>query len=231
MACPKCEAPVFRPSKEQFENPFAYIESIRAAAEPFGICRIIPPPCWKPRFALDLNTFKFPTRIQSIHQLFKREPVDEARDSWWEAYVAFQLAANKKQRTRNPILGGKELELRKLYHVVEKHGGYHVVCRQKLWKEVANYLQVCRERTNAWLISNVFRSIFRMETRRTVSETSTRNISKISKRTKAQKGNHRRQKSLQKLLSKNPNLKSNTKNLLKTDACVLQRSQNTTFVF
>ena len=142
METSKREAPVFHPSQKQFENPFAYIESIRPDAEPFGICRIVPPANWKPHFALNLANFKFPTRVQSIHQLYKKEPSDEAKDSWWEAYVAFQLAANKKQRTRNPILGGKELELRRLFNCVEKHGGYQAVCRQKLWKEVAACLQV-----------------------------------------------------------------------------------------
>lgn len=142
METSKCEAPVFRPSKEEFEDPFSYIESIRSVAEPFGIARIVPPASWKPHFALNLATLKFPTRVQSIHQLYKREPTDASKDSWWESYVAFQLAANKKQRTRNPILGGKELELRRLFNVVDKKGGYQTVCRDKLWKEVATALQV-----------------------------------------------------------------------------------------
>ena len=149
MPTAKCEAPVFRPSKEAFENPFDFIESIRAEAEPFGICRIIPPPCWKPQFSLDLKTFKFPTRVQSIHQLYKRDAADETKDSWWESYVAFQLSENRKQRTRNPILGGKELELRRLYSAVEKRGGYHNVCRHKLWKDVAKCLQVIENLTDA----------------------------------------------------------------------------------
>jgi len=136
------EAPVFRPSREEFKHPFEYFESIREAAEPYGICRVIPPPCWKPPFSLDLTTFCFPTRIQYIHQLYKRNSADGGGDNWWESYVAFQLAIGKKQRTRNPILGGKELELKKLYDVVEKFGGYMTVCREKLWKEVARKLQV-----------------------------------------------------------------------------------------
>ena len=39
------EAPVFRPTEEEFaRGPIAYVASIRSAAEPFGICRIVPPP-------------------------------------------------------------------------------------------------------------------------------------------------------------------------------------------
>lgn len=37
------EAPVFRPTREEFADPLAYISSIRAAAEPWGICKIVPP--------------------------------------------------------------------------------------------------------------------------------------------------------------------------------------------
>lgn len=34
------DAPVFRPSEEEFSSPFAYIASIREQAEPFGICKV-----------------------------------------------------------------------------------------------------------------------------------------------------------------------------------------------
>ncbi|KAL1091602.1 hypothetical protein V6Z11_D07G168100 [Gossypium hirsutum] len=42
------EAPVFRPSEEEFSDTLKYIESIRLKAEPYGLCRIIPPPSWQP---------------------------------------------------------------------------------------------------------------------------------------------------------------------------------------
>eukprot|EP00210_Caulerpa_lentillifera_P004316 g4119.t1 len=138
----KKEAPVYYPSEKEFERPLEFIESIRNEAEVFGICRIIPPPSWKPSFSLNLTQFQFPTRVQSIHQLYKRDAAEQSKDDWWEKYIAFQLAQNKKQRTRNPILGGKELDLCRLYSAVEKRGGYHEVCTNKLWKDIARYLQV-----------------------------------------------------------------------------------------
>ena len=37
------EAPVFHPTEEEFRQPLVYIGSIRKHAQPFGICRIVPP--------------------------------------------------------------------------------------------------------------------------------------------------------------------------------------------
>ena len=48
---PACivDIPVFYPSEEQFQDPLAYIESIKKEAEPYGMCKIVPPSTWKVR--------------------------------------------------------------------------------------------------------------------------------------------------------------------------------------
>ena len=58
------EAPVFYPTPEQFEDPLRYIASIREEAEPFGICKIVPPAGFKVPFVLDTKAFTFSTRVQ-----------------------------------------------------------------------------------------------------------------------------------------------------------------------
>ncbi|CAK9138000.1 unnamed protein product [Ilex paraguariensis] len=71
------DAPVFYPNEEEFEDTINYIASIRPKAEAYGICRIVPPPSWKPPCPLKEKKFwedsKFSTRIQRIDKLQNRE--------------------------------------------------------------------------------------------------------------------------------------------------------------
>lgn len=46
-------APIFYPTEAEFMDPFKYIESIRMVGEKAGICKIRPPPTWKPTFSVD----------------------------------------------------------------------------------------------------------------------------------------------------------------------------------
>ncbi|KAH9315560.1 hypothetical protein KI387_024187, partial [Taxus chinensis] len=75
------EAPVFHPNEEEFKDTLKYIASIRAIAEPHGICRIVPPPSWQPPCPLrDMDKWqsaKFPTRVQEIHKLQVRKSVSK----------------------------------------------------------------------------------------------------------------------------------------------------------
>ncbi|KAJ1404016.1 Zinc finger, C5HC2-type [Sesbania bispinosa] len=58
------DAPVFYPTEEEFQDTLKYISSIRARAEPYGICRIVPPSSWKPPCPLKEKSRKM-SRIQS----------------------------------------------------------------------------------------------------------------------------------------------------------------------
>lgn len=64
------EAPVFRPTMADFADPLAYIERIRAAAESYGLCRIVPPSDWTPPDALSsLVDMRFRARVQNLAAL------------------------------------------------------------------------------------------------------------------------------------------------------------------
>ncbi|CBI39010.3 unnamed protein product, partial [Vitis vinifera] len=73
------EAPVFYPTVEEFQDTLNYIASIRPKAEPYGICRIVPPPSWVPPCPLREESIwkhlKFPTRMQQVDLLQNREPM------------------------------------------------------------------------------------------------------------------------------------------------------------
>ncbi|KAG7653570.1 FY-rich N-terminal [Arabidopsis suecica] len=70
------DAPVFYPTEEEFEDTLNYIAKIRPEAEKYGICRIVPPPSWKPPCPLKEKQVwegsKFTTRVQRVDKLQNR---------------------------------------------------------------------------------------------------------------------------------------------------------------
>lgn len=81
------EAPVFRPSDEEWRDPIAYISSIRAEAEPFGCCKIVPPPSFHLPFALDRENVRVRLRQQSVEKLCERGQVKESIQSFHDDYA------------------------------------------------------------------------------------------------------------------------------------------------
>ena len=65
------EIPVLRPSAKEFHDPLVYIESVRPQVEKYGMCRVIPPPDWRPECKLN-DEMRFVTQIQHIHKLGRR---------------------------------------------------------------------------------------------------------------------------------------------------------------
>ncbi|OEL13556.1 Lysine-specific demethylase JMJ703 [Dichanthelium oligosanthes] len=77
------EAPVYYPTEEEFQDTLKYIESIRPMAEPYGICRIVPPASWKPPCLLKEKNIwecsKFSTRVQKVDKLQNRKSSKKSR--------------------------------------------------------------------------------------------------------------------------------------------------------
>eukprot|EP00629_Pelagomonadales_sp_RCC1024_P003224 CAMPEP_0119266428 /NCGR_PEP_ID=MMETSP1329-20130426/4916_1 /TAXON_ID=114041 /ORGANISM="Genus nov. species nov., Strain RCC1024" /LENGTH=507 /DNA_ID=CAMNT_0007266307 /DNA_START=264 /DNA_END=1787 /DNA_ORIENTATION=+ len=74
------EAPTFWPSEEQFQDPLKYIEAIRSEAEPYGICRVVPPEGWSMPCHVDwASQERFPTKRQRVDKLRASQPYGDGR--------------------------------------------------------------------------------------------------------------------------------------------------------
>ncbi|KAF8011811.1 hypothetical protein BT93_I0066 [Corymbia citriodora subsp. variegata] len=73
ITCILEETPVFRPTEEEFSDPLRYLTSLHQRAEAYGICRVIPPPSWKPPCQLTEKNIwgsaRFRTQVQRIDLL------------------------------------------------------------------------------------------------------------------------------------------------------------------
>lgn len=49
------DAPTFYPTKEEFKDSYKYIEKIAQEGSKYGIIKIVPPPDWNPKFAVNLS--------------------------------------------------------------------------------------------------------------------------------------------------------------------------------
>ena len=127
---------MFHPSAEEFADPLRYIASIRAEAEPCGLCRIVPPAGWAVPFNQDPATFAFKTRVQTVNELQLR--LNKGKNKTFRVeYVEFMKEHENVTVKRWPVFGGKKLDLRVLYESVARHGGFDAACRAKAWAAIA----------------------------------------------------------------------------------------------
>ncbi|CAJ2650651.1 unnamed protein product [Trifolium pratense] len=135
-------APVYYPTDDEFKDPLDFIHKIRHEAEPFGICKIVPPNNWKPPFALDLDSFTFPTKTQAIHKLQVRPAASDSKTFELEYSRFLKDHCSKKLKVKKKIVfEGEDLDLCKVFNAVKRFGGYDKVVDGKKWGDVARFVK------------------------------------------------------------------------------------------
>lgn len=129
------EAPVFRPKMDEFDDPISYINKIRPLAERHGICRIVPPPKWRPPFSVDLNNFTFNPRVQILKELEATTRVkllflQELADFWRLQGTPLTL----------PVVDRQIVDLYKMKKLVKDKGGLKNTSIERKWNYIAKKL-------------------------------------------------------------------------------------------
>ena len=109
------EAPIFTPTKEEFENPLQYILKIQPQAQKFGICKIKPPSSWLPPFTMNVDNITFTPRVQKLNELeaknrIKLNFMNQVSKFWELQGNVFKL----------PVVDGKGLDLYALHRCFQK---------------------------------------------------------------------------------------------------------------
>ncbi|XP_026741861.1 microtubule-associated protein futsch [Trichoplusia ni] len=131
------EAPVFRPTKEEFDDPLEYFEKILSIAFKYGICKVIPPEGWKPKCKIN-EEIRFDVSNQYISRLYCRwGPASRELSA-----LKLCLQLQNVNVTRPPLVDGVEVNLPKLYHLVQRHGGLENVINKKRWGKVAEEMKL-----------------------------------------------------------------------------------------
>lgn len=129
------EAPVFRPTLQEFENPLTYISKIRPHAEKYGLCKIIPPASWQPPFSLDVDQMRFTPRVQRLNELEARTRV---RLNFLDQIAKFWELQGSSLKI--PMVERKPLDLYSLYRVVQDEGGLETASKERKWSKIATLL-------------------------------------------------------------------------------------------
>nr|XP_031826398.1 protein Jumonji [Nomia melanderi] len=131
------QAPTFQPSEKDFQDPLEYIDKIRPIAEKFGICRVVPPPNFKPECKVS-DDMRFTAYNQYVHRMLHR----------WGPNVKEMMAIKKYLATQSitlthpPWIGGMEVDLPHLYQTVQSLGGLKEVIEKKKWQKVADGMKI-----------------------------------------------------------------------------------------
>ncbi|XP_047524370.1 protein Jumonji isoform X2 [Pieris napi] len=137
------DAPVFRPTVDEFKDPLTYIEKILPQASKYGLCKVIPPNGFTPPCNLD-ETMGFTVTNQYVQRMFKRYGPATKELSAIKALLASQKVPFK----RPPLVSGLEVDLPHLFKLVQGMGGLKKVTKLPQWNKVAEHLKCCKNLKN-----------------------------------------------------------------------------------
>ncbi|XP_030639029.1 protein Jumonji [Chanos chanos] len=131
------EVPVFHPGPREFHDPLAYVELVREQVEPFGLCRVVPPPGWRPECKLK-EEMRFVSHIQHVHKLGRRWGPNVQR----LACIRKHLRAQGITMEEPPLIGGCELDLARFSQLINDMGGMQQVTDMRSWSRLADLLGI-----------------------------------------------------------------------------------------
>ncbi|XP_064610878.1 protein Jumonji-like [Liolophura sinensis] len=131
------EVPTFYPSAKEFLDPHQYIASIRCQAEPYGMCRVVPPASWKPECKVN-DELRFTSQLQYIHKMQNRWGPNVQQMEC----IRKHLASINVELDQPPLIGGIEVDLPKLLQTMQVFGGAQNVGDKKTWIKVADAMKI-----------------------------------------------------------------------------------------
>ncbi|KAM9340345.1 protein Jumonji [Symphorus nematophorus] len=131
------EAPVFRPVPREFMDPLVYLDAVREQAEAAGMCRVLPPPDWRPECKLS-EEMRFVTQVQRVHMLGRRWGPNVQR----LACIRKHLKSQGITMDEPPVIGGCEVDLSRFFQLINDMGGMQQVMDLKKWTKLADLLRI-----------------------------------------------------------------------------------------
>uniref|UniRef100_A0A9J8ADH8 Protein Jumonji n=1 Tax=Cyprinus carpio carpio TaxID=630221 RepID=A0A9J8ADH8_CYPCA len=131
------EVPVFKPTSREFQDPLVYLDSVRERAESSGLCRVLPPPDWRPECKLN-DDMRFVTQVQRIHKLGRRWGPNVQK----LACIKKHLKSQGISMDEPPLIGGCEVDLARFSELVCDMGGMQQVMDLKKWSRLADLLRI-----------------------------------------------------------------------------------------
>ncbi|KAJ0003359.1 hypothetical protein NQD34_008457 [Periophthalmus magnuspinnatus] len=131
------QAPIFRPAPREFQDPLVYLDAVREQAEGTGMCRIVPPPDWRPECKLS-EEMRFVTQVQRVHMLGRRWGPNVQR----LACIRKHLKSQGITMEEPPVIGGCEVDLARFFQLINDMGGMQQVMDLKKWTKLADLLRI-----------------------------------------------------------------------------------------